>query len=98
MLVPKTPKRGLLSLVAAIAGAAAVSMFAMGGTAYAHSVSDIEANCASVTVHFTGFPDDGVTVHIAATVEGHAAIATDTLIKNSDTASLNISSATSALF
>src|SRR4051812_15724911 len=93
-----TTKRRFLSIVAAVAAAVAVSLLGMGSTAYAHTVRDIEVTCTSVTVQFTGFPDEGVMVHITATVEGHAALATDALIKSRDSASVDISSATSALF
>jgi len=78
--------------------ALAVSLVAWSTAASAHSVTGIEANCSQVTVHFEDFPDAGVMVHIAATVAGQPTIATDVLVKNAMSATLDISAATSALF
>jgi hypothetical protein len=86
-----------LAVLAAPALAFLVGMFAWTGVASAHDVSDIEVDCTHVTVHFRDFPEDGVSVHIAATVEGHAELGTDAMISGSMSGSLNISSATSAL-
>jgi hypothetical protein len=72
-------------------------MFGFAGPASAHHVAGIEANCDHVTVNFTDFPEPGVTVHIAATVEGHAALTSDVLVHGAMSSSINISSATSAL-
>jgi hypothetical protein len=89
----------LKRLLAAVA-VPALALFIVGfgiGTAAAHDVSGISANCDKVTVNFAGFPDAGVTVHIAAAIEGHGTLATDVLVHNDMSAQLNISSATSAL-
>ena len=46
-------------------------VFGVATAASAHDVSGITASCNDVTVHFVDFPEEGVVVHIAATVEGH---------------------------
>src|SRR5438128_1551890 len=54
---------------------------------------------ARVTVHFTGFPSTGVSVHLVATVEGHASLSKDVVVKDTTSqATLDISSATKNLF
>jgi hypothetical protein len=69
------------------------------GPASAHDVTNITANCDTVTVFFTGFPESGVTVHIAATVQGHGSASTDVFVNNTTTsATLNIASATDDMF
>ena len=87
-----------LTVVAVPTLAFLVGMFAWTGTASAHNVSNIDADCTHVTVHFNNFPDAGVMVHIVAAVEGHAAISTDVLVKNDMSADVNISAATGLLF
>src|SRR5690242_20713492 len=79
----------ILALFTAVLGFSSV--------ASAHDVSGISANCNEVTVQFVDFPPEGVSVHIAATVEGHPTLSSDVLVKNNMTASLDIASATSAL-
>jgi hypothetical protein len=74
-----------------------VVAFGWSGVASAHFVSGIDVNCDDVTLNFAQFPSEGVTVHIAATVEGQGALATDVLVQGDMSAQLNISSATSAL-
>jgi LPXTG-motif cell wall-anchored protein len=86
-----------LAVFAAPALAFLVGMFAWTGAASAHDVSDIEVDCTHVTVHFRDFPAEGVMVHIAATVQGHAELGTDVMVSGTMTGTLNISSATSAL-
>ena len=67
-------------------------------TASAHEVSDITASCDTVKVFFSGFPAAGVTVHIAASVEGHGTLGEDVFVDNTTTEKqLDISSATGAL-
>jgi len=75
-----------------------LSMFAWTDAASAHEVTSMSATCSTVTVNFSGFPSDGVMVHIAATVEGHGSVSTDTLVKGAMTGTLDISGNTSALF
>jgi len=83
-----------VSLLMVVAGA-----FAWTAAASAHVVTGIEADCTHVTVSFADFPRSGVMVHIAVTVEGHAPLTTDVLVKRrSGPVSLDISSVTSDLF
>jgi hypothetical protein len=91
-------KRRFLAVMGTMIAALTVSLFAWAGVASANRVSDVEANCSEVTVHFVDFPAAGITVHIAATVQGQAPLATDVLVKNDESATLDISSATSGLF
>src|SRR5437588_5724953 len=68
-------------------------------TASAHEVTGITATCESVTVQFTGFPPAGVAVRIVATVQGHATLSKDVVVKDTTSqATLDISSATNTLF
>lgn len=65
--------------------------------ASAHDVSGVTANCSDVTVHFVDFPQEGVVVHVAATVEGHSTVSSDVLVKGDMATTLSIASATSSL-
>lgn len=89
--------RRLLMMAAAPVLAAVVSL-GWSGTAYAHDVTGIDVNCTEVTVHFSGFPTDGVMVHIAADVAGHGTATGDLLVKGVMTGTVNIAGETSALF
>jgi len=89
--------RRLLAATAVPLLALFVVAFGWSGVASAHFVSGIDVNCDHVTVNFAQFPSEGVTVHIAATVEGQGTLATDVLVQGDMSAQLNISSATSAL-
>lgn len=89
-------RRGL-ALFAMSAVAAAIALVPM-TAASAHEVTDITASCDTVTVYFSGFPTTGVTVHIAAAVEGHETRGADVFVDNTTTQKqLDIASATSAL-
>jgi hypothetical protein len=72
-------------------------VFGVATAASAHDVSGITASCNDVTVHFVDFPEEGVVVHIAATVEGHATLSSDAVVKSDMTTKVNIASATSTL-
>ena len=94
------PKRYLRRSLAALATPilAFALLLASTSAASAHEISDISATCDTVTVHFTGFPKAGVTVHIAATVEGHGTLSKDVSVDNTTIeAQLDISSATNGL-
>src|SRR4051812_30739837 len=96
--MPKPLIRRAISAAAAVFGLCVV-MAGFAGPASAHEVSDITANCNTVRVSFTGFPQSGVTVHIAATVQGHGAVSTDVFVNDKTTAgSLDISSVTDDMF
>jgi LPXTG-motif cell wall-anchored protein len=74
-----------------------ISLSALGGVASAHVVTSITADCYQVTVHFYDFPDSGVSVHIAADVNGQP-LSTDALVTSATTAAqLDISAATAKL-
>jgi hypothetical protein len=87
-----------LLVLAAAPVIAALGTLGWAGPAYAHTVNSINVNCETVTVDFSGFPAEGVTVHIGATVEGHGSVGTDVLVKGSMTGTLDISGETSTLF
>jgi LPXTG-motif cell wall-anchored protein len=98
LLMKRASKRSL-TVIAVPTLAILVGMFAWTGTASAHNVSNIDADCTHVTVQFANFPEAGVNVHIAAAIEGHGTLAADALIDDDSTvATVNISSATSLLF
>ena len=65
------PKRVLRrALIVAVSPSVAIAfLLASTTTASAHEVTNIVATCDTVTVFFSGFPESGVPVHIAATVE-----------------------------
>ncbi len=89
-------RRGLVVLAAPVVVIGFI--IATTTTASAHEVTDITATCEVVTVHFSGFPQAGVVVHIAATVEGHGTLSRDVVVNDTTTqATLDIASATSAL-
>jgi hypothetical protein len=95
----KRAARRMLVVVAAPLIAIAIGLFGFGGTASAHEVTSITADCDRVTVHFSGFPEAGVMVHIAAVVSGHAAITSDVLVTSATSeAHVDISAATATLF
>ena len=89
--------RRLLASTAVPVLALFVVAFGWSDVASAHYVSGIDVTCDDVTLNFAQFPSEGVTVHIAATVEGQGTVATDLLVHDDMSAQLNISSATSAL-
>jgi len=95
-------RRGLLRLLGVTASSLLMLVagaFAWTAAASAHVVTGIEGDCTHVTVSFADFPNSGVTVHIAVTVEGHAPLTTDVLVKkHSGPVTLDITSATSDLF
>jgi LPXTG-motif cell wall-anchored protein len=89
--------RHILMVVAAPLLAIMISVFALGGTASAHVVTSITADCYLVTAHFSDFPDTGVLVHIAADVNGQT-VSSDVLVTNTTSeAHLDISAATAVL-
>ena len=90
--------RRMLAVVVAPLIAIAISVFAFGGSASAHEVTSITADCYRVTVQFSGFPEAGVTVHIAVVVSGHAPITSDVLVTSETSeAHVDISAATANL-
>jgi LPXTG-motif cell wall-anchored protein len=74
-------------------------LFVFSGPASAHQVTSIDVDCYLMTAHFSDFPDDGVVVHMAATVNGQAPVGRDVLVTSETTeATLDISDATSGLY
>jgi hypothetical protein len=94
-----TGRRGRLVRIAS--GAAIVVagvLVAFGAPAFGHEVTGIDVDCTNVTVHWSGFPDAGVSVHIAADVEGIGSTSTDVMVNhNSSQTQLNISALTDQL-
>jgi LPXTG-motif cell wall-anchored protein len=77
----------------------AAGMFVFSGTASAHQVTSIEVDCYLMTAHFSDFPDDGVVVHMAATVNGQTPVGRDVLVTSETTvATLDIADATAGLY
>jgi hypothetical protein len=73
-------------------------LVAFGGPAFAHEVTGIDVNCTDVTVHWSGFPEAGVSVHIAVQVEGVGSTATDVMVDhNSSETQLSIAALTNQL-
>ena len=65
-------RRALVVLAAPAIGLGMVAVLA--GPAQANHVVGISADCYSVVVQFTDFPDNGTEVHIAATISGVGAL------------------------
>jgi hypothetical protein len=89
-------RRAFVVLAAPAIGLGMVAVLA--GPAQANHVVSISADCYSVVVQFTDFPDSGVPVHISATIAGVGTVSEDTVIDSTTTqATLNISSLTADL-
>jgi hypothetical protein len=85
-------------MASGIAVIAAGVLVAFGGPAFGHEVTGIDVNCTDVTVHWSGFPDAGVNVHIVAEVEGIGSTNTDVVVDhNSSETHLSIAALTSQL-
>jgi len=92
----RAARRGLVLVAAPLLGIV-ISVFVLGGIASAHVVTSITADCYQVTAHFSDFPDSGVTVRIAADVNGQT-VSSDVLVTSTITeAQLDISAATATL-
>ncbi len=69
------------------------------GPASAHQVTSINADCYLVTAHFSDFPESGVVVHMAATVNELPPVTRDVLVTSDTTeATLDISATTANLY
>ena len=90
--------RRIAAVVTVPLAGVALALFALIGTAAAYDVTSVMANCQHVTVSFDDFPDEGVTVHIEARVDGQSPVSTDIVISSAvKQAQLDISSLTSNL-
>jgi hypothetical protein len=86
--------RSMVGVVIMVAGL----LLAFGAPASGHEITGIDVNCSEVTVHWSGFPEAGVSVHIVAAVGGVGSTSTDvTVDHNSTQTQLNITSLTSQL-
>ena len=93
-----TGRGRLLQMLSGIGIIIAGVLVALSGPAFAHEVTGIDVDCTNVTVHWSGFPDAGVSVHIAAEVEGIGSTSTDVMVDhNSTQTQLSIAALTSQL-